>query len=115
MGIEYKVANQFASTEALPRKHPVSYARSCSDGSFRKRGDGSYRDREQIGNSPRVIRPSIAICVVGFCAAGICKIQVFDLCRWRNQNLPCGAAGPAGEVIPPRIIDKPPSAELRRL
>ena len=41
------------------------------------------------------------------------KVQVFDLCRWRNQNLPRGAAGPAGEVIPPRIIDKPPSAELR--
>ncbi len=41
------------------------------------------------------------------------KTQVFDLCRWRNANLPRGAAGPDGEVIPPRIIDKPPSAELR--
>lgn len=41
------------------------------------------------------------------------KVDVFELCRWRNQNLPRGAAGPQGEVIPPRIIDKPPSAELR--
>ena len=41
------------------------------------------------------------------------KVQVFDLCRWRNKTLPRGAAGPEGEVIPPRIIDKPPSAELR--
>mgnify|MGYP006429852667 CR=1 FL=1 len=41
------------------------------------------------------------------------KIQVFDLCRWRNTHLPRGAAGPEGEVIPIRIIDKPPSAELR--
>jgi len=41
------------------------------------------------------------------------KVQVFDLCRWRNKNLPRGAAGPVGEVIPTRIINKPPSAELR--
>ncbi|ADE38923.1 NAD+ synthase [Candidatus Puniceispirillum marinum] len=41
------------------------------------------------------------------------KVQVFDLCHWRNANLPRGAAGPEGEVIPKRIIDKPPSAELR--
>ena len=41
------------------------------------------------------------------------KVQVFDLCRWRNVNLPRGAAGPEGEVIPLRIIEKPPSAELR--
>jgi len=41
------------------------------------------------------------------------KTQVFDLCRWRNSHLPRGAAGPEGEVIPLRIIEKPPSAELR--
>ena len=41
------------------------------------------------------------------------KVQVFDLCRWRNANMPRGGAGPEGEVIPVRIIDKPPSAELR--
>jgi len=41
------------------------------------------------------------------------KVQVFDLCRWRNANMPRGGAGPEGEVIPQRIIDKPPSAELR--
>jgi NAD+ synthase len=43
----------------------------------------------------------------------IYKTEVFELCRWRNENLPAGALGPAGEVIPPAIIDKPPSAELR--
>lgn len=41
------------------------------------------------------------------------KTTVFELCRWRNAHLPPGALGRAGGVIPPRIIDKPPSAELR--
>ena len=43
----------------------------------------------------------------------IWKVDVFRLCEWRNQNLPRGAAGPEGAVIPQDIIDKPPSAELR--
>ena len=41
------------------------------------------------------------------------KTTVFELCRWRNAHLPAGAMGRKGTVIPPRIIDKPPSAELR--
>jgi NAD+ synthase len=41
------------------------------------------------------------------------KTRVFDLCRWRNENLPQGAQGPSGAVIPERIITRPPSAELR--
>ena len=41
------------------------------------------------------------------------KTEVFALSRWRNENLPKGALGPEGEVIPERIITKPPSAELR--
>ncbi len=41
------------------------------------------------------------------------KMQVFDLCRWRNEHKPAGALGPDGVVIPPNIITKPPSAELR--
>jgi NAD+ synthase len=41
------------------------------------------------------------------------KTTVFELCRWRNKHLPQGALGKAGAVIPTRIIDKPPSAELR--
>ena len=41
------------------------------------------------------------------------KVQVFELCRWRNANMPRGGAGPDGEVMPVRIIEKPPSAELR--
>jgi NAD+ synthase len=41
------------------------------------------------------------------------KTTVFDLCHWRNENRPAGALGPAGMVIPERIITKPPSAELR--
>ncbi len=41
------------------------------------------------------------------------KTTVFELCRWRNAHLPIGALGRGGVVIPPRIIDKPPSAELR--
>jgi len=43
----------------------------------------------------------------------IWKVDVFRLCRWRNQALPQGAAGPEGEIIPDRIITKPPTAELR--
>ncbi len=43
----------------------------------------------------------------------IWKVDVFRLCKWRNQSLPRGAAGPEGEIIPDRIITKPPTAELR--
>lgn len=41
------------------------------------------------------------------------KTRVFETCRWRNANHRDWMMGPEGEVIPPRIIDKPPSAELR--
>jgi NAD+ synthase len=41
------------------------------------------------------------------------KTTVFALSRWRNQHRPEGALGPAGAVIPERIITKAPSAELR--
>jgi len=41
------------------------------------------------------------------------KTRVFQTCRWRNANHRPWMAGPAGTVIPERVIDKPPSAELR--
>jgi NAD+ synthase len=41
------------------------------------------------------------------------KTTVFALSRWRNENVPKHALGPAGMVIPERIITKPPSAELK--
>lgn len=41
------------------------------------------------------------------------KTTAFELCRWRNANVPDGAFGPSGEVIPDNIITKPPTAELR--
>jgi NAD+ synthase len=41
------------------------------------------------------------------------KTRVFAACRWRNANHRPWMQGPAGEVIPTAIIDKPPSAELR--
>ena len=41
------------------------------------------------------------------------KTRVFDTCRWRNANHRDWMMGNAGEVIPDRIITKPPSAELR--
>jgi NAD+ synthase len=41
------------------------------------------------------------------------KTAVFALSHWRNQNLPDGAFGPSGRVIPENIISKPPTAELR--
>jgi NAD+ synthase len=41
------------------------------------------------------------------------KMTVFALARWRNQHRPAGLLGPAGAVIPERVITKPPSAELK--
>jgi NAD+ synthase len=41
------------------------------------------------------------------------KTRVFETCRWRNANHRTWMQGPEGEVIPDRIITKPPSAELR--
>ena len=41
------------------------------------------------------------------------KTTVRALSRFRNQHRPEGSIGPLGEVVPQRIIDKPPSAELR--
>jgi NAD+ synthase len=43
----------------------------------------------------------------------IYKTQVFRLASLRNSWKPDGALGPAGEVIPPDIITRPPTAELR--
>jgi len=43
----------------------------------------------------------------------IYKTQVFRLAALRNLWKPDGALGPAGEVIPPDIITRPPTAELR--
>jgi len=40
------------------------------------------------------------------------KTRVFETCRWRNANHRPWMKAPAGEVITPRVIDKPPSAEL---
>ncbi len=41
------------------------------------------------------------------------KTRVFEVCRWRNANHRPWMLAPAGSVITPRVIDKPPSAELR--
>ena len=41
------------------------------------------------------------------------KTRVFQACRWRNANHRPWMKGPEGEVIPPRVIDKAPTAELR--
>jgi NAD+ synthase len=41
------------------------------------------------------------------------KTAVFRLSRWRNAHHPPGALGPAGRVMPERVITKAPSAELR--
>jgi NAD+ synthase len=41
------------------------------------------------------------------------KTTVFALSRWRNENRPESGKGPAGRVIPERIITKAPTAELK--
>ena len=42
------------------------------------------------------------------------KTMVYSLARWRNTVLPPRARGPAGQVIAQRILDKAPTAELKR-
>ncbi|WP_347266273.1 NAD+ synthase [Paracoccus sp. (in: a-proteobacteria)] len=41
------------------------------------------------------------------------KTRVFRTCHWRNLNHRDWMRGAAGEVVPPQVIAKPPSAELR--
>ncbi len=41
------------------------------------------------------------------------KTRVFETCRWRNAHHRDWMHGPPGPVIPDRVIEKPPSAELR--
>ncbi len=41
------------------------------------------------------------------------KMRVFEACRWRNEHHRPWMKGPDGPVMPGRVIDKPPSAELR--
>jgi len=41
------------------------------------------------------------------------KMRVFETARWRSANHRGWMKGPAGSVIPDRVIEKPPSAELR--
>lgn len=43
----------------------------------------------------------------------IYKTTIFALARWRNQSFRPEFRGPAGRVMPERVITKPPSAELR--
>ncbi|MFN3591939.1 MAG: NAD+ synthase [Thermaurantiacus sp.] len=41
------------------------------------------------------------------------KTMVFRLARWRNAHRPRLGLGPAGPVMPDRVITRPPTAELR--
>ena len=41
------------------------------------------------------------------------KTRVYALARMRNAQRPEGCLGKVGEIIPPRVLSKPPSAELR--
>ncbi|MFT3964918.1 MAG: NAD+ synthase [Sphingobium sp.] len=41
------------------------------------------------------------------------KTTVFDLSNWRNGERPSFGKGPEGPVMPVRVIEKPPTAELR--
>jgi NAD+ synthase len=41
------------------------------------------------------------------------KTRVFETCRWRNAHHRPWMMGPEGAVIPARVIEKPPTAELR--
>jgi NAD+ synthase len=41
------------------------------------------------------------------------KTEVYALAAWRNQSMPEGGLGPAGEVVPQNTMAKAPTAELR--
>ena len=41
------------------------------------------------------------------------KTTVFELCKWRNNNIPRLSPIKKAKIIPERIITRPPSAELR--
>lgn len=41
------------------------------------------------------------------------KTEVYKISEWRNQHKPATALGPDGVIIPPRILTKAPTAELR--
>ncbi len=41
------------------------------------------------------------------------KTTVYAISRWRNEHLPEGALGPAGRVVPERVLVKAPTAELK--
>ncbi len=41
------------------------------------------------------------------------KTRAYEACRWRNANHRDWMRGPPGQVIPTRVIEKPPTAELR--
>ena len=43
----------------------------------------------------------------------VAKTLVYELCAWRNASDAFGVVGSRGDVIPERIITRPPSAELR--
>src|SRR5487761_1510469 len=41
------------------------------------------------------------------------KMTVYALCHWRNANRPDDFLGPAGRVMPERVLTKAPTAELK--
>ena len=41
------------------------------------------------------------------------KTQVYKLSQWRNEHKPATGLGPAGAIIPERVLTKAPTAELR--
>lgn len=41
------------------------------------------------------------------------KTQVYDICKWRNENKPHHGLGPDRKIIPDNILTKAPTAELK--
>ena len=41
------------------------------------------------------------------------KTRLYEICQWRNTHKESWMKGPNGKVIPEKIIEKPPSAELK--
>ena len=77
-------------------------------------GLAAHKERDLLQFFGGLVGPDgLAFAGAGFGNRDVGLWRGFDACRWRNVNHRDWMLGPKGAVIPPRVIEKPPSAELR--
>jgi NAD+ synthase (glutamine-hydrolysing) len=97
-------------TARLNVKHSNAFGQNCRIEGWDE-GDSPNSQVSKIPNDSNKSEMAVGYCTLygdmngGLAViADVPKTRVYDLCRWLNQET---------IVIPPQIIDKPPSAELR--